>query len=384
MAIKSFKGVTIGKGTPQKLEGQNGDITIRSTNKGTKMYVKEANKWHSIDLDVDLKQIALSVQKLKDQIKKLTTKRNNSPVVDKLLLKQSGGAAAVGIQNKSGKIAFRNAADSADAELINPKISGTISTDTNPILSTAVSNTVQVGYNDVSSTFQLRIIGPPNANLDTLLSFFVGAAAKWSMGFDSSSDTTFRINAGANLDADVLQLTSAGALTVDSTVTSSNGICSGTGALDTGSSAITTTGVISGGSFNHFMDTQIHNYNSTLTALHYIPFGGSQTDSTSIVDTMNDQTLYIAPYDGYVVKLILQSATGLATDAGATKFYIRVNGALSTRVTVVIADETSHTVSFGGSDSTFGFDAGDRIRIGVDPVAAMKDVTATSVWRYTI
>ena len=148
--------------------------------------------------------------------------------------------------------------------------------------------------------------------------------------------------------------------------------------------AVTATGAISGGSFNHFMDTQIHNYNSTLTALHYIPFGGSQTDSTSIVDTMNDQTLYIAPYDGYVVKLILQSATGLATDAGATKFYIRVNGALSTRVTVVIADETSHTVSFGGSDSTFGFDAGDRIRIGVDPVAAMKDVTATSVWRYTI
>ncbi len=143
-------------------------------------------------------------------------------------------------------------------------------------------------------------------------------------------------------------------------------------------------GQISATSFDHFMDTQIHNYNSTLTALHYIPFGGSQTDSTSTADTINDQTLYIAPYDGYVVKLILQSATGLAADAGSTKFHIRVNGVLSTRVTETIADETSLTVAFGGSDSSFNFEAGDRIRIAVDPVAAMKDVTATSVWRYTI
>ena len=118
--------------------------------------------------------------------------------------------------------------------------------------------------------------------------------------------------------------------------------------------------------------------------MHYIPFGGSQTDSTSTADTINDQTLYIAPYDGYVVKLILQSATGLAADAGSTKFHIRVNGVLSTRVTETIADETSLTVAFGGSDSSFNFEAGDRIRIAVDPVAAMKDVTATSVWRYTI
>ena len=33
MAIKSSRGVTSGKGTPQRLEGQNGDISVRRSSK---------------------------------------------------------------------------------------------------------------------------------------------------------------------------------------------------------------------------------------------------------------------------------------------------------------------------------------------------------------
>ena len=114
MAIKQSRGITIGKGTPQRLEGQNGDMTIRSSRKGLKLYVKESNKWHSIDLDIDLRGISNTIQKLEKEVKRLSTKTNNTPVVDKLLLRQSGGTAAVGIQNKSGKVHFRNSTDSAD------------------------------------------------------------------------------------------------------------------------------------------------------------------------------------------------------------------------------------------------------------------------------
>ena len=39
MAIKQSRGITIGKGTPQRLEGQNGDMSIRSSRKGLKLYV---------------------------------------------------------------------------------------------------------------------------------------------------------------------------------------------------------------------------------------------------------------------------------------------------------------------------------------------------------
>ena len=46
MSIRRPKGTTLGKGTPKRTEGQNGDITIRSTSAGTKMYAKSNNKWH--------------------------------------------------------------------------------------------------------------------------------------------------------------------------------------------------------------------------------------------------------------------------------------------------------------------------------------------------
>ena len=98
--------VTLGKGTPQRNEGKNGDITIRTSRGGLKMFVKQSNSWHNIDLDIDLKEIALSVKKLEAQIEKLLTRRNNSPVVDKLLLKQAGGTATVDIKNDAGNIAL--------------------------------------------------------------------------------------------------------------------------------------------------------------------------------------------------------------------------------------------------------------------------------------
>ena len=84
MAIRQSRGITLGKGTPQRLEGQNGDITIRSSRKGLKLYVKESNKWHSVDLDIDLRQIASTVRRLEDEVKKLSTKTNNTPdVIDR-------------------------------------------------------------------------------------------------------------------------------------------------------------------------------------------------------------------------------------------------------------------------------------------------------------
>ena len=108
MAIRQSRGITLGKGTPQRLEGQNGDITIRSSRKGLKLYVKESNKWHSVDLDINLRQIASTVRRLEDEVKKLSTKTNNTPVVDKILLRQSGGTSAVGIKNDAGNIALGN------------------------------------------------------------------------------------------------------------------------------------------------------------------------------------------------------------------------------------------------------------------------------------
>lgn len=63
------------------------------------------------------KSLVGTIQRLEKEVKRLSNKTNNSPVVDKILLRQSGGSAAIGIQNKSGNIAFRNSTDSGDANL---------------------------------------------------------------------------------------------------------------------------------------------------------------------------------------------------------------------------------------------------------------------------
>jgi len=229
MAIKQSRGVTTGKGIPQRNEGQNGDITIRSSRRGLKMYIKQANTWHSVDLDINLRQIANTLENLERKVKELSTRRNNFPVVDKVLLKQADGTAAVQIKNDAGKIAFRNSADSADITLKNPKIAGAQDgSDTNPVIDTQSSNSVKAVYNDASADFYFQLRNGSTGTHDNAIQFFTGNTGNWAMGYVGDSPSTFRINGSGTLNADVLQLTDAGNLTVDGTVTSSAGVCQGT------------------------------------------------------------------------------------------------------------------------------------------------------------
>ena len=220
MAIKQSRGITIGKGTPQRLEGQNGDMTIRSSRRGLKLYVKESNKWHSLDLGIDLRQIASTVRRLEDEVKRLSTKTNNTPVVDKLLLRQSGGASAVGIQNKSGNIAFRNSTDTADGKLQ----SVPFDTGTN---NSSGKGWGQFYYDSSSSSHYLESNGliiitqlnPPDATEqasvlmmskgdDSIVRFNEQVNNKFIMGYDhlkadgSTSDARFKIDTGGSFSDD--------------------------------------------------------------------------------------------------------------------------------------------------------------------------------------
>ena len=229
MAIKQSRGITIGKGTPQRLEGQNGDMSIRSSRKGLKLYVKESNKWHSVDLDIDLRQIASTVRRLEDEVKRLSTKTNNTPVVDKLLLRQAGGTSAVGIQNKSGNIAFRNSTDTADGNLQ----SVPFDTGTN---NSSGKGWGQFYYDSSSSSHYLESNGliivtqlnPPDATEqasvlmmskgdDSIVRFNEQVNSKFIMGYDhlkadgSTSDARFKIDtAGSFSDDSVFNLDANG------------------------------------------------------------------------------------------------------------------------------------------------------------------------------
>ena len=223
MAIKQARGVTIGKGTPHRLEGQNGDMTIRSSRKGLKLYVKESNKWHSIDLDINLRQIASTVQSLEKQVKKLSTKTNNTPVVDKILLRQSGGTAAVAIQNKSGAVSFRNSVDGADAPVDIAK-SGTVSGGTltegmQMVVSSASVSRFQATTNGAS----LGVSGVGADASAITMRWYEGATHRWSAGLLGDDANTFYIANDADLASAELSLNNNGNLTISGDLTVSGG-----------------------------------------------------------------------------------------------------------------------------------------------------------------
>ena len=64
MAKRSATGVTSGVGTPFRLDGFNGDMTIRTSSQGKKLYVKDFNKWHGINLNIDTLKMKNDVDKL--------------------------------------------------------------------------------------------------------------------------------------------------------------------------------------------------------------------------------------------------------------------------------------------------------------------------------
>ena len=102
MAVRSSRGVTSGRGTPQRLEGRNGDITIRSTPSGKKLFVKDKNIWHSINLDVDTTSMKNSISSMSKDVEQARKKRNFI-IADNVSLRALGKQNA-SLKNDNGSI----------------------------------------------------------------------------------------------------------------------------------------------------------------------------------------------------------------------------------------------------------------------------------------
>lgn len=199
MAIRQSRGITLGKGTPQRLEGQNGDITIRSSRKGLKLYVKESNKWHSVDLDIDLRQIASTVRRLEDEVKRLSTKTNNIPVVDKLLLREPGGTSSVAVQNKKGAVSFRSSTDGADAPVDIAK-TGTVSGGSlTEGMALTVAAATHSRFTSTANDALLSVSGTATDAGDIAIGWLNGATKRWLAGFIANDTTKFYISSGTSL-----------------------------------------------------------------------------------------------------------------------------------------------------------------------------------------
>ena len=117
MAIKQAKVVSSGKGTPNRLEGRNGDMTVRLSGQGKRLYVKDLNKWHGVNLDIDALKIRSDVNSLLKEIRGLKNRTRNKPVLDAAFFRKSG-SSLVHLKNTAGYLHVRNADDSADANIV--------------------------------------------------------------------------------------------------------------------------------------------------------------------------------------------------------------------------------------------------------------------------
>tara|TARA_R100001443_G_scaffold16537_1_gene26609 strand:+ start:5973 stop:7196 length:1224 start_codon:yes stop_codon:yes gene_type:complete len=215
MAIRQSRGITLGKGTPQRLEGQNGDITIRSSRKGLKLYVKESNKWHSVDLGINLRQIASTVRKLEDEVKRLSTKTNNTPVVDKILLREPGGTSAVAVQNKKGAVSFRSSTDGANAPVDIAKTgtvdSGGTLTEGMPLL---VGSATLSRFLSTTNDAKLAISGTGTGVGDIAFQIHNALNPRWNLGMIANDTSKLYISSGSSLADPEITISNTGDLTL--------------------------------------------------------------------------------------------------------------------------------------------------------------------------
>ncbi len=287
------------------------------------------------------------------------------------------------INNLKKELSLDKVTNESKATILhNPTITGAVDgSEGKPVINTETSNKVILGFNANDEDFYLKLIGSGGA-YDNGIQFFTGASAKWAMGYVQDSSTIFRINAGANLDADVLQLTDAGNLTIDGNLTAAETAASSETAkiavLDSGAIKYRTA-VQMQAEVKANLHIMTHNFDAAGTGAVYIPFGGSQMESAFTSDALDDETRFIAPFDGKLIRLIFQSASA----GGATDALLRVNGTDGSGMTSTPIAGANTTVTLTINSSSNSFSAGDRLRVKFDPTNAPDEIAMTSVWEFT-
>ena len=130
-----------------------------------------------------------------------------------------------------------------------------------------------------------------------------------------------------------------------------------------------------GGTSYHY---KMHQFYASATTDVYVPFGASTVESSSTGTTMIDDTFWIAPFDGKLVKAYLYARTG----PDETDLKLRINGTLGASVLsggAVDADSGSTVYSFT-CDQNNTFSEGDVVNLYADITTAPYQVTMTTVW----
>ena len=121
----------------------------------------------------------------------------------------------------------------------------------------------------------------------------------------------------------------------------------------------------------------MHQWYATSTDDIYVPFGGSTVESTYTTASLYDDTFWIAPFAGKLIRAYLFVAAGTDT----TDIQLRVNGVLGSSVlsggTVEVSNATVATFT---CDQNNTFSAGDYINVYLVNEDFPRQATMTTVW----
>jgi len=95
MSKRPSRGVSSGVGSPTRMAGRDGDLTIRKTKEGKILYVKEHGKWHPINTGVDVAQMKKDVDRLIRSVNTLRNDNNPYPTINALNIRKNVATATV-------------------------------------------------------------------------------------------------------------------------------------------------------------------------------------------------------------------------------------------------------------------------------------------------
>jgi len=402
----------IGEGTPLNSRGSEGDLTFRRTSDGLKLYIKARGKWHGVPVGESFDNLEKILKKLESRVSTLKNFRLPSTynVAGDFTLDSSGD---ITLDADGGNVYIKDAgARQFEFDCDNTRLKIYDDTDVADYFQTTVSSNgaTTIVTNDSDGTAGHLTLRPDgNLTLDPdSQNVIINATDKLSFDgrsgdqtyIQESADDILSIYVGGDemLKIDEStgvpgQILSQAPLLIKETISATADVssygqiwvktanpCQLYFTNEDGDDIQLTSGAANAATQTLF-HYQMHQFYASATTDVYVPFGASTVESSSTATSMIDDTYWIAPFAGKLVKAFLYARTG----PDETDLKLRINGTLGASVLsggAVDADSGSTVYSFT-CDQNNTFSAGDVINLYADITATPYQVTMSTVWEIT-
>ena len=226
MTKRPSRGVTSGIGPPTKMDGRDGDLTIRKTRDGKILYVKEHGAWHPINTGIDIAALRKDVDRLTRNFNSSQNDYNFSPTLTEVNIKTYSDGTGFKLKNNAGMLSVRNSADNADAIIrakrlqVDAATSGTTDAVVGEFQYNSAANSFVthgqgflVDAATTGSSGDIGVLAVASDTADSVIKVFDGSTIKWTMGYDQSDSNKFKIHdSGTLADTSKLMLDTDGTL----------------------------------------------------------------------------------------------------------------------------------------------------------------------------